>query len=151
MLIYRVTIGRWLAGAGGVVFFAASGSTKKTSSLTLLETLIATKPPISDPYKPGDDSILSPETEGEDESAQQEQEQEYASVVEDMFGRLKSLQAGRNAWAQEARAAMEGLQTNGKRSSGKGTKGAGVGGGGSGVIGALLARDVLRAVQVGAE
>ena len=142
--------------------------------MSLVGTLAETSPPALPLYKPRDDndnengnidggsgslsfggtgsgsvSISGSGGDGEvppDVVAAAEQQ---TAVVGDVHARLRDLRAAAEAWGEEARAALR-ERERGLHPGGGGGGGGGVGvKGSSGAIEALLARDVVQAVQVG--
>ena len=104
-------------------------------------------PSATAPYKPGDDSLASPvdDDDGDDDdgrAAAAAVQQQNAAAVADTLACLQELRDEAASWVRESKAVLAGVEGMGDGAAAAG------GSGSSQAIEALLARDVLRAVQV---
>lgn len=117
-----------------------------------MEDLIVTPPITSSAatsaYQPGDDSLSPPAGDSADADAAAAIQRQSADIVTSVLACLKELHTDGLSWREEAKAALAGVGggTGGGASS---MRMAAAAGGSAEAIAALLARGIVRAVQVG--
>ncbi|CAN0104014.1 unnamed protein product [Ectocarpus sp. 6 AP-2014] len=143
----RIEAGRWLVASGGVLFPTGG----RIPTLASTETLVQTPPPPSfsatAPYKPGDDALPvgdDPASDGASAAAAVNQRQS-AAVFADVLAGLQELRGEASSWLMEARGLLAGAGGGGKAGGGAAVA---MTDGSAKAVEALLARDVVRAMQL---
>ncbi|CAM9364344.1 unnamed protein product, partial [Ectocarpus sp. 12 AP-2014] len=142
----RIEAGRWLVASGGVLFPTGG----RLPTLDSTETLVQTPPPPSSsataPYKPGDDALPvgdDPAADGASATAAANQRQS-AAVFADVLAGLQELRGEASSWLREARGLLAGAGGGGGAGGGAAVA---MTDGSAKAVQALLARDVVRAMQ----